>query len=175
MSTLPTVWVCKWNYEYIIVTNRNSSLHIAHINVSIIFTFLVVVLVLVTIGIGHMFQKFHSMNQFRYINTFLDRNLHSSRRSGSVSIHPNEATSFLADSYLTFFLTRNYEMFPVCQIKLLHKWLQRFSTTIFSGSSFSEPMEKWASEFLLSQLINKWIREFFFPAKEFSIDQTICG
>ena len=66
-------------------------------------------------------------------------------------------------------------MFPVCQIKLLRKRLQRFSTTIFSSSSFSEPVEKWASEFLLSQPINKWIREFFFPAKELSIDQTICG
>ena len=41
-------------------------------------------------------------------------------------------------------------------------------------AAFSEPMEKKkASEFLLSQLIKKWIREFF-PTKEFSIDQAIC-
>ena len=41
--------------------------------------------------------------------------------------------------------------------------------------AFSEPMEKKkASEFLLSQLINNWIREVFFPTKEFSIDQAIC-
>nr|POF08274.1 hypothetical protein CFP56_55673 [Quercus suber] len=41
---------------------------------------LLVVLVLVSINIEHMFQKFHSMNQVMYVNTFLDRNLLSRQR-----------------------------------------------------------------------------------------------
>ena len=53
-----------------------------------------------------------------------------------ISIHLNEAPSFLPDSYLKFVLTINYETFPVGQIKFLHKWLQRFPTSIFYGSSF---------------------------------------
>ena len=75
MSNVPTVWVPKENYEYVIVTNWTSSLHVAHINFPIMFTFLVVDLVSVSIGIEHMFQKFHSMNHVIYVNTFLDRNL----------------------------------------------------------------------------------------------------